>query len=123
MIGLAPYPGPRPPAHLAGLVEDLPSGLRPIALPALVEEQAGEPVLVLRYVAPEIARARGLYDYDALAEDFLALCARDAEADGPEKVIVVLQDRAVPRGQANPDATQYVESFRRTATGCDWEGF
>jgi hypothetical protein len=104
------------------VVEDLPSGLRPVALPPVVEDQAGEPVLILRYVAPEIARARGRYDYDALEADFRALCLRDAPADGPGRVVVALMDRAVPRGQAAPDATQFVEEFRRTRSGCDWEG-
>lgn len=123
MIAVAAYPAAVPPVHRAAVVEDLPSGLRPIALPPLVEAQAGEPVLILRYVAPEIARARGMFDYDALAADFPVLCARDAQPHGPEKVVIALMDRAVPRGRANPEATQYVESFRRTASGCDWEGF
>lgn len=105
------------------VVESLPSGLRPIALPPVFEEQAGEQVLVLRYVAPEIARARGQYGYDRLVDDFMALCLRDAPRDGPGRVIVALMDRAVPRGQVVPEATQFVEEFRRTPSGCAWEGF
>lgn len=119
---LATARAPVPRVVPAMVVEDLPSGLRPVALPPLIEDQAGEPVLVLRYVAPEIARARGLYDFDALAGDFVVLCDRNAPVDGPTRVIVALMDRAVRRGQTTPEATQYNESFRRTADGCEWEG-
>ena len=119
---LSPRPAGRPPVVPAMVVEDLPSGLRPVALPPLIEDQGGAPVLVLRYVAPEIARGRGLYDFTALEQDFQVLCERDAPADGPEQVVVILMERAVPRGQAAPDVTQYFESLRRTAAGCEWEG-
>lgn len=121
MIAQPAYMQPRAPVPVS-VVEDLPSGLRPIALPPVLEDQAGDPVLVLRYVAPELARARGQYGYDRLVDDFMALCLRDAPRDGPPRVIVALMDRAVPRGQIAPEATQFVEEFRRTPSGCEWEG-
>jgi hypothetical protein len=108
----------------------LPSGQSVLAHDMTFERQAdGELWLVLRYIAPRIAREGGDLDYDDIAADLDALCAaaaphvavwsggRDAV---PDQIMVSLMDRPVPRGVADPDARIFIAAYGLEADGCVW---
>lgn len=106
----------------------LPSGQSVTPLDAHLEEQAnGDVLLVLRYLAPRVARARGDLDYDDVAADLDALCdgpgltMAAATAAMPDEIVIVLIDRAVPRGVADPEATQFVGAYAPAPEGCQWQ--
>lgn len=117
--------GAAAPALAAG--HSLPSGQTVELLDAHIEVQGnGARWLVLRYLAPRIAREGGDLGYDALADDFDRLCDRDglfgaAEAGDIDQIVIVLLDRAVPRGAADPDATQLISAYLATEAGCVWQ--
>ena len=74
--------------------------------------------LVLRYLVPDLA-ARG---FAAALPDLDRLCGSDgiagAAAEGVDHVLVVLLDRPVPRGQPDPEATQFIGAYRVEAGLC-----
>jgi hypothetical protein len=84
----------------------------------------GDTTLVLRYLAPEVAAL----SYADVAGVLDALCARDglpawSHADPPpNEIVIVLMDRAVVRGQADPDATQFISAYiTQTGEHCIWQ--
>jgi hypothetical protein len=104
----------------------LPSGLAVTAHDMQVERQPdGENWLVLRYLAPAIAG--GAIGYADVTADLDQLCATEglasAAAAGQEvaQIVIVLMDRAVPRGQPAPDATQYIGAYVLRDGECVWE--
>lgn len=105
----------------------LPSGLEATLHDAAVEVQPdGERWYVLRYLAPSIGG--GGLAYEAVVPDLEHLCETDglaALAAGPagggvDQIVVVLMDRAVPRGVPDPTATQFIGAYLPTAGGCEW---
>jgi len=46
-----------------------------------------------------------------------------APGEMPDQIIIVLSDREVEFGVADPDATQYFEAYRPEDGACFWEGF
>ncbi|MEM9524083.1 MAG: DUF6497 family protein [Pseudomonadota bacterium] len=104
----------------------VPSGQALTLYEALIEEQGDETVLVLRYLAPEISRAGGVLTYDQVTADLDHLCATDGLAAASrenQQIIVTLMDRPLPRGQTNPDITQFFAAYRRAGQSCIWEPF
>lgn len=104
----------------------LPSGLAVTVHDVLVEPQPGdENWLVLRYLAPEIAG--GAVGYADVAADLDHLCASEglasAAASGQEidQIVIVLMDRPVPRGEPDPQATQYIGAYLIEDGECRWE--
>ena len=104
----------------------LPSGLAVTAHDVLVERQpGGESWLVLRYLAPAIAG--GAIGYADVAADLDALCAGEglagAETSEQEiaQIVIVLMDRPVPRGEPDPEATQYIGAYLIEDGECRWE--
>lgn len=80
--------------------------------------------VVLRYLAP--ALAGGAIPYEAVVADLDALCAAEgiaaAEAAGRvvDEIVIVLMDRPVPRGQPDPEATQYIAAYEAADGVCEW---
>lgn len=81
-----------------------------------------------RFIAPQISRGGGDVGFDRSEVDMQFLCdsyilpALAADAL-PRQIIVVLSDRPVEFGMADPDATQYFEAYRPENGVCNWEGF
>lgn len=125
-----------------------PAPLRPLAIAAdgaitapsgqvvtfveAIRDPAGANGLAIRFrfLAPGIARSGGKVTADAAQDDMQALCDGYAlpqlsgAADPlPVHVIISLSDRTVAFGEADPDATQFFESFRPENGRCIWEAF
>lgn len=105
----------------------LPSGQEVVPADMALERQGdGQLWLVLRYLAPRIARAGGDLGYDAVAADLDALCegparqASEAAGAAPDQVVIVLMDRTVPRGVPDPEATLFISAYEVTPEGCRW---
>jgi hypothetical protein len=113
---------PRPPA-----APEMPSGQALAPADMVLERQGdGQVWLVLRYLAPRIAREGGDLGYDAVAGDLDALCegpgrqAAAAAEPAPDQVVIVLMDRPVPRGVPDPEATVFISAYDITPEGCRW---
>lgn len=103
----------------------LASGLAARLLDIRLEEGDGaaDVTLRLRFVA------EGLAPGDDRSEDMQSLCEgqalpRIAAMDpAPGHVVITLADRAVPFGEAAPEAVQVFESYRIEGGACLWELF
>lgn len=119
------------PLHLPGVGAaqpgPLPSGQEVASLDRGLEVQAdGARWLVLRYLAPRIAREGGDLDYDAVQGDLDRLCETEglsfaAEEAAVDQIVIVLLDRPIPRGTADPDVRQFIGAYVPTEAGCEWE--
>ncbi|MEP1586545.1 MAG: DUF6497 family protein [Tateyamaria sp.] len=111
------------------LAQDVPSGQSVTLNEVLIDEVNAESWLRFRFLAPQIARETGDITYTAAEEDFAHLCETVArpylvEFDlTPQVVVITLMDRPVPFGQADPEATQFIEAFRILDETCRWEAF
>lgn len=82
-----------------------------------------------RFVAPAIARDGGTIDAETALVDMQALCDTFAlpriakNGPQPQEIIISLSDRAVAFGEADPEVTQFFESFRPADGICEVEGF
>jgi hypothetical protein len=109
----------------AASIVDAPSG-QPLELIEAFWDRgdAAEPVLRLRFLAPEIGGWRAFRDVEG---DFLHLCrsiglARARRSEGTLIVITMLS-RPLPFGASDPETIQYIEAFRAEADDCAWEAF
>jgi len=107
----------------------VPSG-QPVTLSeVLVDDATGEIWARFRFVAPDIARDRGLVDYDTAAGDIDHLCQNlaipylDLHGLSVARIVISLSDRALEFGASDPDATQFFEAFRQEYGRCIWEEF
>ena len=81
------------------------------------------------WVRPEINPETGSVDFLAAADDIAWLCQNFAlsrvtdEGPIPSQIIISLEDRPVPFGEAAPDATQFFEAFALQDGTCIWEMF
>ncbi|SIN80737.1 DUF6497 family protein [Vannielia litorea] len=111
---------------------DLPEGWA-VFHDAIVERHIGETEgdeerwLIMRYLAPAIARDGGTLVYDDVSEAMDVLCngpaletARSHESP-IDQIVIALMDRVVERGQPDPEATQFIASYQVTETGCEWQ--
>lgn len=104
----------------------VPSG-QPVWLQEAFRDKAAE-AMRYRFIAPDISRDAGKVTFDEVEADLLDLCesfvlARPEMENPPDLVILSLADREVEFGQANPDATQFIEAYRPQNGICLWEGF
>lgn len=124
LLTLAAASVPRPVAAQEAV---LPSGQTVTFLDAHVELQDdGARWLILRYLAPRIAREGGDLGYDDVSPDLDLLCERDglpaSEAAGAiDQVVIVLLDRPVSRGAPDPAATQFISAYLPAPEGCEWQ--
>jgi hypothetical protein len=129
------HPALKAPGRLAALLAmaawpaaagpELPSGLAVEPFDAAHEVTPdGTSQVVLRYLAPAIAG--GAVPYEAVMADLDALCAAEgiaaaAAAGVPiDEIVIVLMDRPVPRGQPDPEATQYIAAYAPVDGVCEW---
>jgi len=109
------------------IAQDVPSGQDLSLAEVLIDEVGGEAWLRFRFLAPQIARQTGTITYGDAEDDFAHLCDAVARpyllehALAADVIAITLMDRAVPFGQADPDATQFIEVFRIENDACVWE--
>lgn len=125
--GLAPTPS-------------VPSGQTVTLHDVLLEDQGDTRQVVLRYLAPAIARASRTVDFDLAEPDMDALCATSGlaaaanaadilrqgdAADQAEvnRILITLMDRPVERGVADPSVSQFNNLYRSEDGRCIWEAF
>lgn len=112
------------------VVAGLPSGQR-VTLQDVIWGDDGPQgrTVRFRFVAPQIAPGEGAVGFDAAAADMKVICETFAmsrivaEEQAPAQVIISLSDRAVPFGEADPEATQFFEAYRLEDGACIWEMF
>ena len=113
----------------AAWADAVPSGQSVTLNEGLIDEVNAESWLRFRFLAPQVARATGDITYAEAEADFAHLCetvARPylAEFDlSPDIVVITLMDRPVPFGEADGQATQFIEAFRIDGDTCIWEAF
>jgi hypothetical protein len=76
-----------------------------------------------RFVVPGLAQDD---DWSADMQDLCdtyALPRIDGMVPAPEQIVISLSDRAVPFGEAAPDAVQFFEAYRPENGSCIWEMF
>ncbi len=110
---------------------DLPSGQAVVPHDMMLERQVdGQVWLVLRYIAPRIARAGGDLGYEEVSADLDALCdgpglaaagAAGRSGSPPDQIVVTLMDRPVPWGATDPDATVFIGAYRPGPERCAWQ--
>ncbi|WP_289069386.1 DUF6497 family protein [uncultured Aliiroseovarius sp.] len=109
----------------------VPSG-QEITVLDMIEDDEGTfgPTVRFRFLAPRIARDKGDVAFMQAEDDMAALCQDYAlpllttmGADLPTQIIIVLSDRVVEFGVADPEATQFFEAYRPEDGHCIWEGF
>jgi len=109
--------------------QDVPSGQSITLHEVLIDQVNAESWLRFRFLAPQIARRDGDVTYVEAEADFAYLCETVVrpymrEYDLTSDVVVVaLMDRPVPFGQADAQATQFIETFRIAEDRCIWEAF
>lgn len=111
----------------------VPSGQPVELLEAVVEDHEQEAWLILRYLAPQIARDGGggnVFDYEATAPDLDYLCnsegvrefdARARQGAQIHQIVVTMLDRPLDRGTSDPDVTQFNEAYRVEDGACMME--
>ncbi len=107
-----------------------PSGQSVELFEVLIDEVSAEDWLRFRFLAPSIGKTAGRLSYVDAQDDFGHLCQTVAlpylsDANLSADVIVIaLLDRPVPFGEADPEATQFIEVFRIEEGVCvledDW---
>lgn len=74
-----------------------------------------------RFVAPGLAAGEDASaDMQALCDDY-ALPRSEGNVPQPQQIVIVLADRAVPFGEASPDAVQFFEAYALKDGACIWE--
>lgn len=108
----------------SGDMVSLPSGREVEVLDVITNAPGAEGATArFRFVVP------GLKSGDDWVEDMQALCDTYAlpRIDGmvppPQQIIISIADRAVPFGQAAPDAVQFFEAYSIKDGACMWEVF
>jgi uncharacterized protein DUF6497 len=117
------------PAHAAQKLA-VPSGQLVLPYEALWEDQPenGEVWLVLRFLAPDIAKAKGKYSYNDTTPDIDFLCENiglplvEMTGGGVDQIIVTLLDAPLARGARDKKVTRYMNAYRVDQGICEWEG-
>jgi hypothetical protein len=110
--------------------QGVPSGQPVVLWQVLFEQVDGQgSQAVLRFLAPQIAREGGSVGYDAAREDMDWLC----ETHGlplaalpyvrADSAVVEMTDRALPRGQVDPEATRFFEVYSLADGTCAVDAF
>jgi hypothetical protein len=118
-----------------GCDEDPPSGGETVTLPSgrtvtLLDVITNAPgvdgaAARFRFIAPGLRAGEA----EAWSDDMLALCETYAlprvrdNVPAPQQIIISLSDRAVPFGEAAPDAVQFFEAYAPKGDACIWEMF
>ncbi len=92
----------------------------------VTESRRRETWLVMRFLAPAIARQGGTVTFEAASGDMDALCAGlglklvKMTGGGVQQIIVTLLDRPLARGARDPSVTQFNASYRIDSGTCEW---
>jgi hypothetical protein len=127
-MALAPRAFPQPWQDGMKASRSLPSGQTVELFEVLVDQVGLESWLRFRFLAPEIGKTETDLTFAQTQSDFEVLCAEVAlpymaEFDLTADVVVVaLLDRPVEFGVADPEATQFIETFRVDGGQCEAEG-
>ena len=113
-----------------GAAIELPSG-QSVTLVETIWNTPGPQGLAtrFRFLAPEINPATGSVSAESATADIAWICQDFAlpqvmgAGDPPSQIVVSLEDRPVPFGEADPEATQFFEAFRIENGSCIWEVF
>lgn len=113
-----------------GLTLALPSG-QIVTLIETIWNTMGPAGLVtrFRFLAPQINVETGTVPFEAASQDIAWACQNFALAKVvefgplPSQIIISLEDRPVPFGEADPEALQFFEAFRIENGACIWEVF
>ncbi|NOX73337.1 MAG: hypothetical protein GXP03_06865 [Alphaproteobacteria bacterium] len=108
----------------------VPTGQLILPYEALWEDhpESGEVWLVLRFLAPEIAKAKGKISYDDATPDIDFLCENvglplvESTGGGVDQIIVTLLDAPLARGERDKKVTRYMNAYRVDQGVCEWEG-
>lgn len=108
----------------------VPSGQLVLPYEALWEDQpeSGQVWLVLRFLAPQIAKAKGQITYDDATADIDFLCENvglplvESTGGGVDQIIVTLLDAPLARGERDKKVTRYMSAYRVDLGICEWEG-
>ncbi|WP_083707670.1 DUF6497 family protein [Brevirhabdus pacifica] len=111
----------------------VPSGQALTLLDVLLEPHGDERWLILRYVAPAIARDNRSVDFAIAEPDMDQLCGTAGfeaienagldEQGGVNQILVSLLDRPLKRGAPDPSVTQFNNAYRPVDGRCIWEAF
>jgi len=110
----------------------VPSGQLVVPYEVLWEDHADaglpqETWLVLRFLAPQIAKETGKVRFADAAPDLDYLCKSlgltiaGLTGGGVDQVLVVLLDQPLPRGAHRPGVTKFMSAYRVTTGACIWE--
>lgn len=108
---------------------DVPSGQEVALHEVLIDSQEAVTYLRFRFVAPQISAGAEQVTYEVAGHDMMHLCQSFAlpyiteYALTGDKIVISFMDRITQFGQADPDATQYFESFRAENGVCMWDEF
>lgn len=92
-----------------------------------VQPYSEELWVILRVLAPAIGN--GGIDPETAQEDMDWSClewaqsAAEAAPEPPTQIVVQMMERAVPRGQTDPDTVQFFAGYLLQDGSCIWEGF
>lgn len=111
---------------------DVPSGQMILPYEALWEDhraegESGETWLILRFLAPQIAKAKGRITYGDAAPDIDQLCREIGlplaamTGGGVDQIVVTLMDQPLPRGARDAAVTQFMSAYRVIEGDCIWE--
>lgn len=106
----------------------VPSGQSVELFEVLVDQVGVEAWLRFRFLAPAIGKASNKLTFVDAQDDFSHLCQAVAlpylaELDlSADVVVIALLDRYVAFGDANPEATQFIEAFHVGEGDCVQEG-
>ena len=104
--------------------QDVPSGQMVELFEVLIDAVGSESWVRFRFLAPAIGKTDGDLPFEQVEQDFEHLCTAVALpyiADyglAADVIAIALLDRAVDFGTPDPDATQYIETFRFDGASC-----
>jgi len=121
LVGMGPVSAiAEEPGWIEGRAFDVPSG-QPVSFLDIIrdEDSVSGAAIRIRFLAPQIARGIGMIPFAQAENDMQVLCQEhvlplinSAGEALPGQIIVVLLDRPVEHGVADPEATQFFEAYR-----------
>ena len=91
----------------------------------LDEGAKGEAWMILRFLAPGIAKAGGTVKFEEAEKDIEFICATvglplAVSTGAVDQIIVNLMDQPLPRGESDSEVTQYMGAYRVVDGKCEW---
>ena len=110
---------------------EVPSGQLVLPYEALWEDHinedgARETWLIIRFLAPQIARDKGQITFGDAEQDIAFLCSEIGvklaamTGGGVDQVVVTLMDQPLPRGMRDTGVTKFMSAYRIDDGVCIW---